>query len=235
MSNAETILRAIHERPGRKARQIAQSLGITRREVNSIIYGRLGNKVYHDTDFRWWPNNVPKALVAGVAKHSDRPKLTLIVNPSHAVQALAASPPKLVPTVKPEPVKLLAAIPLKSASCALPKEPETTSSGPIWIAIAVVVGAVIFAVNRSSSASSEYPGATYSSNYSPSATHNARRTGYEGLPPRTYGGVRARGYYRGNGTYVAPHYRSAPDGIRSNNWSHRGNTNPYTGKRGSRR
>ena len=42
------------------------------------------------------------------------------------------------------------------------------------------------------------------------------------------------GYLKGNGTYVQPHYRSDPDGIRSNNWSYRGNRNPYTGKIGRR-
>jgi len=42
--------------------------------------------------------------------------------------------------------------------------------------------------------------------------------------------VRVRGYYRKNGTYVAPHYRSNPDGNPYNNWSYPGNTNPYTGK-----
>lgn len=47
--------------------------------------------------------------------------------------------------------------------------------------------------------------------------------------------VYVRGYSRGNGTYVQPHYRSNPDGIRSNNWSTRGNVNPYTGKIGTRR
>lgn len=41
--------------------------------------------------------------------------------------------------------------------------------------------------------------------------------------------VHVNGYYRKNGTYVAPHYRSDPDGIKSNNWSYPGNTNPYTG------
>lgn len=41
--------------------------------------------------------------------------------------------------------------------------------------------------------------------------------------------VHVNGYYRSNGTYVAPHYRSDPDGIKSNNWSYPGNTNPYTG------
>jgi hypothetical protein len=32
------------------------------------------------------------------------------------------------------------------------------------------------------------------------------------------GDVYVDGYYRSNGTYVRPHYRSAPDGIRSNNY-----------------
>lgn len=32
------------------------------------------------------------------------------------------------------------------------------------------------------------------------------------------GDVYVDGYYRQNGTYVRPHYRSAPDGIRSNNY-----------------
>ncbi len=38
------------------------------------------------------------------------------------------------------------------------------------------------------------------------------------------------GYYRKDGTYVQPHYRSNPDGNPYNNWSFPGNTNPYTGK-----
>lgn len=49
-----------------------------------------------------------------------------------------------------------------------------------------------------------------------------------------FGAVRVRGYYRKNGTYVAPHYRSAPDGNFYNNWSTKGNVNPYTGKAGSK-
>jgi hypothetical protein len=44
------------------------------------------------------------------------------------------------------------------------------------------------------------------------------------------GAVYVHGYYRSNGTYVQPHYRSSPDGNPYNNWSYPGNTNPYTGK-----
>jgi len=47
--------------------------------------------------------------------------------------------------------------------------------------------------------------------------------------------VRVRGYYRSNGTYVQPHYRSNPDGNFSNNWSTYPNVNPYTGAIGTRR
>jgi len=50
---------------------------------------------------------------------------------------------------------------------------------------------------------------------------------------RSSGGpVRVRGYYRKDGTYVQPHYRSAPDGSPYNNWSTKGNVNPYTGEEG---
>lgn len=38
------------------------------------------------------------------------------------------------------------------------------------------------------------------------------------------------GYYRSDGTYVRPHYRSKPDGNPYNNYSFPGNVNPYTGK-----
>ena len=49
----------------------------------------------------------------------------------------------------------------------------------------------------------------------------------------TYGQrhVKVRGYYR-NGTYVRPYYRTAPNSTNRDNFSTRGNVNPYTGKRG---
>lgn len=50
----------------------------------------------------------------------------------------------------------------------------------------------------------------------------------------TNAAVHVRGYFRSNGTYVAPHYRSNPDGIFSNNYSTYGNVNPYTGKEGTK-
>jgi hypothetical protein len=40
------------------------------------------------------------------------------------------------------------------------------------------------------------------------------------------------GYYRSNGTYVNSYYRSDPDSTVRNNYSYRGNLNPYTGTAG---
>lgn len=45
--------------------------------------------------------------------------------------------------------------------------------------------------------------------------------------------VSVRGYTRQDGTYVEPHHRSDPDGSSYNNWSTKGNTNPYTGREGT--
>jgi hypothetical protein len=44
--------------------------------------------------------------------------------------------------------------------------------------------------------------------------------------------VHVRSHVTKRGTYVPAHNRTSPDHTRSNNWSTRGNTNPYTGKRG---
>ena len=46
--------------------------------------------------------------------------------------------------------------------------------------------------------------------------------------------VYVRGYYRSDGTYVQPHYRSSPNNTTLDNWSTKGNVNPYTGKLGTR-
>ena len=43
------------------------------------------------------------------------------------------------------------------------------------------------------------------------------------------------GYTRSNGTYVKGHYRSSPNSTQRDNYSTYGNTNPYTGKKGSKK
>lgn len=42
-----------------------------------------------------------------------------------------------------------------------------------------------------------------------------------------------RGYVRQDGTYVQPHYQSAPNGTTLDNYSTQGNVNPYTGQAGT--
>lgn len=46
---------------------------------------------------------------------------------------------------------------------------------------------------------------------------------------------KVKGYTKKNGTYVAPHSKSKSDGSKMNNYSSKGNTNPYTGKKGTKR
>lgn len=46
--------------------------------------------------------------------------------------------------------------------------------------------------------------------------------------------VRVRPYTKRNGQLVPPHHRSSPNRSKADNWSSRGNSNPYTGKRGSK-
>src|SRR5437868_2559898 len=61
------------------------------------------------------------------------------------------------------------------------------------------------------------------------------RPGTKTIPPPNYGqDVWVNGYYRNDGTYVPGHYRTAPDGDPSNNFSTYGNVNPYTGEPGTR-
>ena len=49
-----------------------------------------------------------------------------------------------------------------------------------------------------------------------------------------YADVFVHGYSRADGTYVQPHHRSDPDGDFNNNWSTKGNQNPYTGEFGTK-
>ena len=46
--------------------------------------------------------------------------------------------------------------------------------------------------------------------------------------------TRVRGYYKpSNGRYVPSYYRSSPNRYRFDNYSSKGNYNPYTGKKGT--
>ena len=43
-------------------------------------------------------------------------------------------------------------------------------------------------------------------------------------------GISAQGYFRSDGTYVAPYQRTNPDGNPYNNYNYPGNYNPNTGR-----
>lgn len=46
--------------------------------------------------------------------------------------------------------------------------------------------------------------------------------------------VHVNGYFKRDGTYVQSHYRTAPDFTKLNNWSTKGNVNPFTGEPGTK-
>ena len=54
------------------------------------------------------------------------------------------------------------------------------------------------------------------------------------VPATVLADVYVQPYVRSDGTYVQGHRRSDPNGSQSDNYSSRGNTNPYTGERGYR-
>ena len=48
------------------------------------------------------------------------------------------------------------------------------------------------------------------------------------------GQTRVRPSIRRDGSYVQSHFRTSPNHTRIDNWSTKGNVNPYTGKKGSK-
>lgn len=51
--------------------------------------------------------------------------------------------------------------------------------------------------------------------------------------PALAGDVFVNGYFRSNGTYVQPYHRTSPNNTLLDNYSTKGNINPWTGKAGS--
>ncbi len=43
-----------------------------------------------------------------------------------------------------------------------------------------------------------------------------------------------KGYTKKDGTYVAPHHQTDPNKTKRDNYSSKGNVNPYTGKEGTK-
>jgi hypothetical protein len=66
-----------------------------------------------------------------------------------------------------------------------------------------------------------------------SLTTSAHAGGHRGGSHAT-GSHSVSGYTTKKGTYVKPHQQTNPDHTRKNNYSTKGNTNPWTGKKGSK-
>ena len=76
------------------------------------------------------------------------------------------------------------------------------------------------------------------SNTSPPSTLTTARTTYGKYYDSPYrppvGNHFVQSHVRRNGTVVQGHFRTNPDKSYSNNWSSKGNVNPYTGRKGTR-
>lgn len=54
------------------------------------------------------------------------------------------------------------------------------------------------------------------------------------LAPAAFAQTKVKGHTRKDGTYVEPHTRTKPNKTENDNWSTKGNTNPNTGKPGTK-
>lgn len=67
--------------------------------------------------------------------------------------------------------------------------------------------------------------------------HAGHRSGFSSRSHGTGSSARVthvRGYSKKDGTYVQPHFRSSSNNTQHDNWSTKGNVNPYTGKEGTK-
>src|ERR1035437_10799048 len=58
MNNARKILDAITNNPGIKAKEIAGMIGISRKQVNSVLYGELKKSAFRNGNFQWFNRTV---------------------------------------------------------------------------------------------------------------------------------------------------------------------------------
>jgi hypothetical protein len=72
------------------------------------------------------------------------------------------------------------------------------------------------------------------SSHSHSSSHSYS-SGSRGYGYTNPSGHSVRGYTKKDGTYVAPHHATNPNGTKNDNYSTKGNTNTWTGKAGTKR
>lgn len=56
----EQVLEKLKNNPGQLARNIASDLGVDKKAINSLLYGKLKNLVWQDKKYRWYPNDQPQ-------------------------------------------------------------------------------------------------------------------------------------------------------------------------------
>src|SRR5262245_33142772 len=55
MNQTDRIQQLLADKPGLKAQQIANELGLDRSQVVTTLHGLLGGAVIQDNAYRWWP------------------------------------------------------------------------------------------------------------------------------------------------------------------------------------
>lgn len=63
-------------------------------------------------------------------------------------------------------------------------------------------------------------------------SYKSYTSSYRSYKVPSYSSYQVKGYSRSNGTYVKPYYRTYSNNYKWDNYSSRGNYNPYTGKKG---
>lgn len=70
MSPTERIQELLSQRPGLKAQQIANELGLERSQVATTLHTLLGGELIQDTAYRWWPKTHLDTASIAPARHS---------------------------------------------------------------------------------------------------------------------------------------------------------------------
>lgn len=101
-----------------------------------------------------------------------------------------------------------------------------------WIVVAAlsVSSTGVLAKGGSSGHSSSH---STSSTHSTSSSHSTH-SGDSSSNGSSSSSHEIKGYVKKNGTYVAPSHATNPDNKTSNNYTHTGNVNPYSGRVGTK-
>lgn len=74
--SAEQVYKYVVDNPGLKASKIALSLGSTRKEVNSIIYRHLSDRLVKDENHCWYLIGSPAVILKSVSEKSYQEPVT---------------------------------------------------------------------------------------------------------------------------------------------------------------